>query len=502
MAEPGPSNPSRRYDGFYVVFPVDFDETSITEQEVMDFIFMRLRDMLRGNAFRENNPTIYMTWETGQHGGTFPRPHVNIVIDDLNRTYTESYVRDRVRSQYSITDVVVRGIQNLGRLLTYITKESMGYYEPSIDDNGDFVPPPAQRQRSITASIRSMEANNASRIEGNSSSKGGAKFASRELMTQKVHEAYEKGIFTVANLHKHFLQMDREKGTRYFFPSFICKQKELMAYLTDLRITEDSIKDQERISNLPPISFGHWFNWVQSQGQRRGIHLMRRFAMFMKPRNPKIDGQTAVVMLGVPRTGKTWSTKWLENQGTFTHAKTKESGVGKYEDFLTHEGVIFDDPKQDELLDDRQTMAAIMTGDVCSLKVFASTKQLKHPIHVVIKANELPADAFNVRSALGRRLDIYKIRDYKDNGRHMPLEYNYKLVCDYLTNAYDDLINYKLPCCCIALDKDAPRCYTRSMDDEVDYMCNVFRDKYNTSDCLGRVDEPSAPTVNVHDIYS
>ena len=399
-----------------------------------------------------------------EHGIDGTHPHLNLIVQFRDRIRTDRLL-SYCRTATGLFDITCAIVYNLDNLVRYCTKEDNHVYRDLLE---------LARESRESTSDSSMDtygrqsSRKRQRMDDQETEQEGskrAKLTPKEEMMREVETLLMDGMTSFAVAEQHFY---RKGGPVY--RAFTANMTAVRTHVQHFNKMNNRERRKREIETLPYQTYRIWWESMQCIGKHRGMDLLRRFCMLLEPRDRVADGCTAIVMKGPPRCGKTWSTAWLERLHNSTNLRLKENGVGKHEDILHNNTVVFDDPEPRDWLDDRPFFANICTGDPISMKVYASTQQLEKPVHVLIKCNETPFEVDDPDSMIGRRLDVYHFKQF-DVGEPYPTEYNHALVISYLKNSKDHLMKGRVPCCCAAIYPESEWCFVREKNSEV-RVCN------------------------------
>ena len=443
---------SKTSNTFYLVFNLPdsgdvIHHMSSIAKSIIDVATTRRNIVQAGEVYLENGVD-------GDH------PHLNVIVQFRDQTTSDQLLLD-CRTATGLFDITCQVVYDMANLQRYCQKEEGHIYRDILE----LVP---NRDESMSDSSLDLYGQQSSRkrprmddsdvdVEGSKK----PKLSPKEEMMRETEALLIDGMTSFATAEQHFY---RKGGALY--RAFTANMSAVKLHIMHFNKMANRERRKREIETLPYSTFRIWWECMQCIGKNRGIDLLRRFCMLLEPRNRVADNSTAIVMKGPPKCGKTWSTAWLERLHKSTNLRLRESGVGKHEDILHNNTVIFDDPDVNDWLDDRPFFANICTGDPISMKVYASTQQLERPVHVLIKCNQTPYEVEDPESMIGRRLDVYHFTRF-DVGEPYPTEYNHALVIAYLKNSKKHLMDGKVPCCCATIYPEKDWCFVRERGSEV-----------------------------------
>ena len=436
--------------------PDSVDDEEITRYA--DSVIMRRVESVFGRC------SAYYTVE---HGESRNHRHLNILYQ-FGQTIDKEILLGILKSITTLTDITTMYVNNTEAMIDYMTKEDDCYIADggSTDELRDEDVYRIQNLLNRTGNVQRRKRPRENDSAGPSAKRPREHVNRADMLLEHVDGLLNNGLHSVNAISTHYWNMRaKSREGASMFRLYTQNANKVKMHVTQfLKMTSKQSAKADNLA-MPYSTYGKWYECMQIIGKRRGIDFMRRLSMLLLPRDRVLDNSTAVVCVGPPRCGKSWCTLWAEWLDTLVHLKIKEVGVGKYEALLYNEICVFDDPECGEWLDDRQTIANIMTGHNCSVKVYSATEMIVKPVHIMVKCNELPPTAEDQHSMLGRRLDIYSFSPC-DIREPIPEDYNYLLCLKYFVNARDHLIRYRMPCSCAALFEDSRKwCFVRKRGD-------------------------------------
>ncbi len=363
----------------------------------------------------------YYTFELGEYG---THPHLNILFQFSNVFVNSVELTEQLKYITGLSDIKTIEVNNVENIIEYMQKEDDHVAGDSSTTEGVLTTEDIyeiQAELSGAGSVQRRKRPRASDDSGPASKKrkNDMSTSSADLLLADVDRLLDSGLTSVENIQQYYWNKRKTKTSenQKWFRRYTQNVPKVKAHVNQYLKMVNKADAKDDILSLPYSTYVKWYECMQVIGKRRGVDFMRRLSLLLQPRKRTQDNCTAIVCVGPPRCGKSWCTNWAEWLNNLVHLKLKETGVGKFDPLLHNEIGVFDDPSPGDWLDDRQSFAAMCTGDPFSVKVYSAVEVVSKPVHVIIKCNVLPPSAEDKTSMIGRRVDIFRFDPSKRHWR-------------------------------------------------------------------------------------